>query len=113
MGQIHRGVTLFQLAPGLSRCLAGTQTLKERQQRALIEVGLNRLPPGMEPVEGCGGRPGTCCACGGDEEAHDDQLLQCDSCRQFVHMGCYGVLQSPDGGPWQCDVCRLGEDLVS
>lgn len=65
----------------------------------------------MEPVEGCGGRPGTCCACGGEEEAHDDQLLQCDSCRQFVHMGCYGVLQSPDGGPWLCDVCRTGEPL--
>jgi PHD-finger len=75
-------------------------------------MGMNRLPHGMEPVEGCGARPGTCCACGGEEDSRDDQLLQCDSCRQFVHMGCYGVSQSPNGGLWLCDLCQLGNKYL-
>lgn len=84
------------------------QTAEEARQRAQIEVSVCRLPSGIEPVEGSGAAPGTCCACGGEEDTSDDQLLQCDACRQFVHMGCYDVEQPPEGRLWLCDLCQLG-----
>jgi hypothetical protein len=35
-------------------------------------------------------------------------LLQCNKCRVFVHMTCYGVRQAPNGNLWLCDACSLG-----
>jgi hypothetical protein len=84
------------------------QTAEETRQRAQIQVSISRLPPGIKAVEGSGAAPGTCCACGGEEESTDDQLLQCDACRQFVHMGCYDVEHPPEGRLWLCDLCELG-----
>ncbi len=47
-------------------------------------------------------------ACGEEDETGDNHLLQCDACRLFVHMDCYGVADCPEGRPWLCDVCSLG-----
>lgn len=46
--------------------------------------------------------------CREEEETDQNHLLQCDGCREFVHMDCYGVPAPPEGRLWLCDVCRLG-----
>lgn len=46
--------------------------------------------------------------CGEEEETTHNHLLQCDGCREFVHMDCYGVPAPPEGRLWLCDVCKLG-----
>ena len=35
--------------------------------------------------------------CGEEEETGLNHLLQCDGCRSFVHMACYGVAAPPEG----------------
>ena len=49
--------------------------------------------------------------CGEEEETAENHLLQCDACRAFVHMDCYGVAASPESALWLCDVCALGERI--
>ena len=51
--------------------------------------------------------------CGEEEETEQNHLLQCDGCREFVHMDCYGVGAPPEGRLWLCDVCKLGELICS
>ena len=46
--------------------------------------------------------------CGEEEETNFNHLLQCDGCRGFVHMACYGVPSPPEGRLWLCDLCKLG-----
>jgi hypothetical protein len=46
--------------------------------------------------------------CGEEDETGENHLLQCDACRAFVHMDCYGVAASPESAAWLCDVCALG-----
>ena len=52
---------------------------------------------------------GVCHVCNKDTEYDRNQMLQCDGCRMFVHMDCYGVSTCPDGRLWLCDICRLGK----
>lgn len=47
--------------------------------------------------------------CGEEEETEQNHLLQCDGCREFAHMDCYGVGAPPEGRLWLCDVCKLGK----
>ena len=49
--------------------------------------------------------------CGEEEETGLNHLLQCDGCRSFVHMACYGVAAPPEGRLWLCDLCKLGAIL--
>ena len=49
-----------------------------------------------------------CSVCGEEEETNLNHLLQCDGCRGFVHMACYGVPSPPEGRLWLCDLCKLG-----
>ena len=49
-----------------------------------------------------------CSVCGEEEETNFNHLLQCDCCRGFVHMACYGVPSPPEGRLWLCDLCKLG-----
>ena len=49
-----------------------------------------------------------CSVCGEEEETTLNHLLQCDGCRGFVHMACYGVPSPPEGRLWLCDLCTLG-----
>lgn len=49
-----------------------------------------------------------CSVCGEEEETDCNHLLQCDGCRDFVHMACYGVAVPPEGRLWLCDLCKLG-----
>ena len=51
--------------------------------------------------------------CGEEEETNFNHLLQCDSCRGFVHMACYGVPSPPEGRLWLCDLCKLGRAAPS
>ena len=51
---------------------------------------------------------GVCSVCGEEEETAFNHLLQCDGCRSFVHMACYGVAAPPEGRLWLCDLCKLG-----
>ena len=46
--------------------------------------------------------------CGEEEETALNHLLQCDGCRSFAHMACYGVAAPPEGRLWLCDLCKLG-----
>ena len=46
--------------------------------------------------------------CGEEEETNFNHLLQCDGCRSFAHMACYGVPLPPEGRLWLCDLCKLG-----
>ena len=51
--------------------------------------------------------------CGEEEETEQNHLLQCDGCREFAHMDCYGVGAPPEGRLWLCDVCKLGKPISS
>ena len=51
--------------------------------------------------------------CGEEEETEQNHLLQCDGCREFAHMDCYGVGAPPEGRLWLCDVCKLGKLICS
>jgi hypothetical protein len=51
--------------------------------------------------------------CGEEEETAENHLLQCDGCREFVHMHCYGVEAPPEGRLWLCDVCSIGEQSLN
>lgn len=51
--------------------------------------------------------------CGEEEETTFNHLLQCDGCRSFVHMACYGVAAPPEGRLWLCDLCKLGASCTS
>ncbi len=53
-----------------------------------------------------------CSVCGEEEETVFNHLLQCDGCRGFAHMACYGVPLPPEGRLWLCDLCKLGVLLV-
>lgn len=57
--------------------------------------------------------PGACNVCFEEEEDDEDLMLQCDACKLFVHMSCYGVESRPScEEPWLCDVCLLGNTVA-
>ena len=61
----------------------------------------------------CPQHPGACHVCFEEEEDDEDLLLQCDACKIFVHMLCYGVKDRPVGDqPWLCDICKLGRAII-
>ncbi|BDA44310.1 probable histone-lysine N-methyltransferase TRX1 [Coccomyxa sp. Obi] len=110
---------LIQSLPNAGRCLSFDAWLGERppfvplspeeeQERLAIEAAAQRLPPGIRAVPAARAVQGVCSVCGEEEETTHNHLLQCDGCREFVHMDCYGVPAPPEGRLWLCDVCKLG-----
>ncbi|GAB4814051.1 hypothetical protein N2152v2_001097 [Parachlorella kessleri] len=104
-------------------------TPSEERARLACSARMQKLPPEVRPVPledpwagsgqqqgaqlgtqraGAGACRGAVCeVCMNEEEEGDDYIIQCDGCRAFVHMSCYGVQQNPWGELWQCDVCSL------
>ena len=72
----------------------------------LREMEMCRLPRGVKPVPLKPGRPFECQICGDVEEDEEDFILQCDKCKNCVHMSCYCVSEAPHGRLWLCDVCQ-------
>ncbi|CAL8470279.1 g9821 [Coccomyxa elongata] len=110
---------LIQALPNAGRCLNFDTWLGERppfvplspeeeQDRLAIEAAAQHLPPGIRAVPAARAVQGVCSVCGEEEETTHNHLLQCDGCREFVHMDCYGVPAPPEGRLWLCDVCKLG-----
>ncbi|KAK9830592.1 hypothetical protein WJX81_002721 [Elliptochloris bilobata] len=126
--------TRFVAWPGARPAAEPLSGEQQRQVEAIL-ASLQRLPEGVRalpaaatrelacparagarpPSGGHGGpRAGpaagvpTCDVCGEEEETDDNHLLQCDSCRLYVHSDCYAVRDRPEGRLWLCDVCALG-----
>lgn len=72
----------------------------------LDEMKACQLPPGIAHVPLRLGRPFECQICCDIEEDEDDTVIQCDKCKNCVHMSCYSVQEAPNGRLWLCDVCR-------
>ncbi|KAI3431442.1 hypothetical protein D9Q98_004494 [Chlorella vulgaris] len=81
---------------------------EEQRERLACEARMQRLPEGVSAIPVSPGAPGVCHVCNEEEEDDEDLIVQCDKCRVFVHMACYGVKQAPHGALWLCDVCSLG-----
>jgi hypothetical protein len=109
-------LTTFML-PGVEKCekidriRVDSERAKfiEVQDKSLLdEMKACQLPEGIQPVPLQRGRAFECQVCGDIEDEDDDQILQCDGCRNCVHMSCYSVSEAPHGRLWLCDVCRAG-----
>ena len=75
----------------------------------LVEEGQPPILAQLCPTAQCAERSVRACSvCGEEEETTLNHLLQCDGCRGFVHMACYGVPSPPEGRLWLCDLCTLG-----
>ena len=75
--------------------------------RARCMAATQKLPEGVAAAESSW-QEGVCHVCHKDMEYDRNQMLQCDGCRMFVHMDCYGVSKCPDGSLWLCDVLPPG-----
>ncbi|KAK9809202.1 hypothetical protein WJX72_011258 [[Myrmecia] bisecta] len=83
-------------------------TPAEQRQRAAALAAMQQLPEGIAAVRAHNSAEGFCHVCAREDEIDGNHLLQCDACRAFVHMDCYGVEEQPNGSLWLCDVCKLG-----
>ncbi len=89
------------------RVLAERMKFFEGQNKFLLdEMKACQLPEGIRPVPLQRGRAFECQVCCDIEEEDQDQILQCDGCKNCVHMSCYSVSEAPHGRLWLCDVCQ-------
>ncbi|KAJ3695924.1 hypothetical protein LUZ60_001301 [Juncus effusus] len=72
------------------------------------EAGLERvlLLPRSDDQPGTSASCDVCCT--GETNPKSNRLLQCNSCKIFVHQKCYGVSahDTPVNQPWLCTECR-------
>ncbi len=93
----------------MKRVMTERRKFLEGQDKFLLnEMKACQLPEGIRSVPLQRGRAFECQVCGDIEDEDEDQILQCDGCRNCVHMSCYSVSEAPHGRLWLCDVCQAG-----
>lgn len=107
--ELPNAIRCTKLSPNIKKKIPERKAIKDLAGYGisiLDEMKACQLPNGIEHVPMRLGRPFECQICCDIEEDEDDTIIQCDKCKNCVHMSCYSVLEAPNGRLWLCDVCQ-------